>query len=87
MDSKFRCLMRSRNRLYRKFKKNQYVTDGDNYKRTWNQVVSQIRLAKEDLAMKTDVALCTGIRANKTWWKICKEAIGEKKENLGDPLL
>ena len=75
INNNIRRLMRKRNRLYKKYKKNRNISIYDNFKQARNEITSNLRKAKEDYTESLENKLKTSNSSSQDYWKTLKSFI------------
>ena len=75
INNNIRKLMRKRNRLYKKYKKNKTKTLFDNFKRLRNEATSNLRKAKQEYVKSLANKLKTPNLSTQDYWKTLKSFI------------
>ena len=87
MHNKIRTLIRQRKRLYRKAKQNDNATDWLNFRKKRNEVVAEIRKAKNDYNEKMAEKINNAHAKPYEWWKLIKEIEGNTKVQGYPPII
>ena len=87
MNSNLRRLMRKRDRLHSIFHRTNDPNIGQQYKDIRNQVVSEVRKAKEEILKHTDQCLSGTELSSRKWWSLCKAVANEKQTEHITPLI
>ncbi len=85
--NKFKHLINTRHRLFKKAKLRNKVEDWSKYHESAKQCMDALSKAKEDHLNSLIESLSDYSTCSKKWWKVTKEIIGNKKDNCSVPPL
>ncbi|MEW8545561.1 MAG: reverse transcriptase family protein [Candidatus Thiodiazotropha sp.] len=80
ITTKIRKLIRKRKRTYRNYKKTNYITLWERYKKLRNLVVKEIRTSKSEYFEKLENLINADTIDPKTFWKASKSLLGKNKK-------
>ena len=86
MNNNIRKLMRRRNRLYKKYKKNKTTALYENFKQLRNEVTNNLRKAKKEYIESLASKLKTSNLSSKDYWKTLKSFIKPSQTSSIPPL-
>ena len=86
INNNIRKLMRKRNRLYKKYKKNKTKTLFDNFKQLRNEATSNLRKAKQEYVKSLANKLKTPNLSTQDYWKTLKSFIKPSQTSSIPPL-
>lgn len=86
INSNIRRLMRKRNRLFKKYKKDKSIENYDNFKRARNEVTTHLRRSKQNYIDSLANKLKSPNLTSKDYWKTLKSYIKPTKTSTIPPL-
>ena len=87
INNTIRRLIRKRNRLYKKYKKDRTILNYDKFKQARNEVTSNLRKAKKDYTDSLANKLKTSSLSSRDYWKTLKSFIKPSNSVTIPPLL
>ena len=87
INNTIRRLIRKRNRLYKKYKKDRTILNYDEFKQARNEVTSNLRKAKKDYTDSLANKLKTSSLSSRDYWKTLKSFIKPSNSVTIPPLL